>query len=210
MPNIIFKGFRTRARGISLLELTIVLGIVAVTLAMYLSGVRTSFGSSGLAAQAEEVHAIFNAARTHAMKTNTNTCVVLSRVRDDSARERGCKMSLEYFYTLKRAKNVSCQATGNGGTGAGVERQAVQFSDLDYQIGGVLRNLSADSCQVGTRDAFVFLAGSGFLKTNDSTALEFARHDQSTHMHLFNPRAVAAGHWRFRVEQSGVLILTGE
>ncbi|HEX4918511.1 MAG TPA: hypothetical protein VFV43_11480 [Limnobacter sp.] len=192
------------SRGVGLLELTIVISIVALVSALFFGHAQSGLGSSGLAAQVEEVHSIFAAARVHAVKTNTNACVVLTRAPDSSHPDNPCTTVVEYHYSLDRTHDVGCQpGNSGGGNSRRGQVQKLRFLDLAYSMDSGPSRAHGQSCPLGVQDSFQFLAGSGFLKRNGNS-------HASTLISFYNPQNTHAGRWQFRVEQSGVLILTGD
>lgn len=208
MPFSHFLFSKQRIRGFSLLEVLVVLGIVGILGSLAVLSFRSGIGNSGLSSQVREVQAVFDAARSHAVKTNSPTCIALRTELPNPENQNQCSTQIEYFYSLSRAEDLACDVLGLGNVANDVQVHRKTIFGLAYDLPGVPPFYVLDGCPFYNVRTFTFQPGSGFLKAGGqhSSASLFA--SSNGFIQFFNPRVENSNVWRFRVERSGVLTLS--
>ena len=199
---------KLHSRGTGLLEVLVVLGIVGILAALAVLSFRSGIGNSGLSRQVREVQAVFDAARSHAVKTNSPTCVALRTELPNQGNQNQCSTQIEYFYSLSRAEDLACDVLGSGNVTHGVQVHRKTIFGLAYDLPGVSPFGVLDGCPFYYVRTFTFQPGSGFLKAGGQANLASFFASSDGFIEFFNPRVENTTVWSFRVERSGVLTLS--
>ena len=135
-------------KGFSLLEILVVLGMAGILVSLAISNFRFGVGNPGLSSQVQEVQAVFDAARSHAVKTNTPTCVALRTEYPTASNQNQCSTVVEYYYSLSRAGTLECDIFGGQGSNAGdIQFHRKKVNGLAYTILGVPPFATVDDSQ---------------------------------------------------------------
>lgn len=180
------------------------MGMIGVLATLAVGSFRPGIGNPGLSSQVQEVQAVFDAARSHAIKTNTPTCVALRTEIPSQSNRNQCTTIVEYYYSLSRAENLECNISGSSSSGSDIQFHRKSVQGLAYTVLEVPPLDTISGCPFYYVRTFTFQPGSGFLKVGGSNS--FASNDGF--IEFFNPAVSNTNHWRFRVERSGVLTLS--
>jgi prepilin-type N-terminal cleavage/methylation domain-containing protein len=208
MPFSLSSFNKQSIQGFGLLEVLLVLGVVGILGSLAVVSFRPGIGNPGLSSQVREVQAVFDTARSHAVKTNSPTCIALRTELPSRENQNQCSTRIEYFYSLSRAENLACDVLGFGNVPNDVQVHRKSILGLAYDLPGVPPFGILEGCPFYYVRTFTFQPGSGFLKAGGQHSIASLFASNNGFIEFFNPRVDNSNVWRFRVERSGVLTLS--
>ena len=199
--------------GFSLLEMLIAVAIVAILAALASPMLNPSSTNSSLGSQVQEISGLFESARSLAVKTNTDTCIVIHshafQAGDNEPHRKRCSTDVAFIASTNGSRNPACTANDLTAIVGDTDRTFLikQYYDLSYTLSEWGDPVIEEQCPKYSPKVFLFGGGSGFVQMPIGGVFNSQVSELQRTVVFSNPYNPQTQSWELSVQRSGVLSL---